>query len=125
MSRELILVILNDVRDYDNYFEAKYDCTSKIGFTSYQECSAAVRQLAYGVPGDLIDGYMRMSDSTCHEAMYRFCEDVIAVFGEYYLREPNMDDTARLLSINESRGFPRCIGVEELSFWLARTVQRA
>jgi hypothetical protein len=92
MSRELFLVILNIVRDYDDYFEAKYDYTGKIGFTSYRKCSAAVRQLAYGVSGDLIDDYMRMSESTCHEAMYRFCEDVIAVFGEYYLRETNMDD---------------------------------
>jgi hypothetical protein len=81
MSREL----LNCVIDYDDYFEAKYDCTGKIGFSSYQKCSAAVWQLAYGVTGDLIDDYMRMSESTCHEAMYGFCEDVIAVFGEYYL----------------------------------------
>jgi hypothetical protein len=49
--------------------------------------------------------------------MYRFCEDVIAVFGEYYLREPNMDDTARLLSINESRGFPRMLGSIECMHW--------
>jgi hypothetical protein len=110
MSRELFLVILNGVRDYDDYFEAKYDCTGKIGFTSYQKCSAAVRQLAYGVPGYLIDDYMRMSESTCHEAMYRFCEDVIAVFEEYNMREPNMDDTAWLLSIKESRGFPGMLG---------------
>jgi hypothetical protein len=60
MSRELLLVILNSVRDYDDYFEAKYDCTGKIGFTSYQKCFAAVQQLTYGVPGDLIDDYMRM-----------------------------------------------------------------
>jgi hypothetical protein len=49
--------------------------------------------------------YMRMSGSTCYEAMYQFCEDVIAVFGEYYLREPNTNDTARLLSINESNAW--------------------
>jgi hypothetical protein len=70
MSRELLLVVLSSVREYDDYFEAKYDCTGKIGFSSYQKCFATVRQLAYGVPGDLIDGYMRMSESTCHEAMY-------------------------------------------------------
>jgi hypothetical protein len=75
MARELFLVILNGVREYDDYFEAKYDC---IVFSSYQKCSVAVRQLAYGVPGDLIDDYMRMSESTCHEAVYQFCEDVIA-----------------------------------------------
>jgi hypothetical protein len=117
MFIELFLVILNGVRDYNDYFEAKYDCTSKIGFTSYQKCFAAVWQLAYGVPGDFIDDYMRMSESICHEAMYRFCEDVIAVFGEYYLREPNMDDTARLLSINESRGFPGMLGNIDCMHW--------
>jgi hypothetical protein len=117
MSRELFLIILNGVRDYDDYFEAKYDCTGKIGFSSYQKCSAAVRQLAYGVPGDLIDDYICMSESTCHEDMYWFCEDVIAVFGKYSLREPNMDDTARLLSINESRGFPGMLGSIDCMHW--------
>jgi hypothetical protein len=117
MSRELFLVILNGIRGYDDYFEVKYDCTGKIGFTSYQKCSAAVRQLAYEVPGDLIDDYMCMSESTCHEAMYRFCEDVIVMFGKYYLREPNMDDTARLLSINESRGFSGMLGSIDCMHW--------
>jgi hypothetical protein len=64
--------------------------------------------------------------------MYQFCEDVIAVFGKYYLREPNVKDTANLLSINESRGFPgmlesilHAFAVEDMSFWLARAVQTA
>jgi hypothetical protein len=110
MSKEPFLVILNGVRDYDDYFEVKYDCTNKIGFSFYRKCYAAIRQLAYGLPGDLIDDYMRMSESTCHDAMYQFSEDVIVVFGEYYLREPNTNDTARLLSINESRWFPEMLG---------------
>jgi hypothetical protein len=122
MSRELFLVILNGVRDYDDYFEAKYDCTGKISFSSYQKCSAAVWQLAYRVPGDLIDDYICMRKSICNEAMYRFCEDVIAVFGEYYLREPNMDDTARLLSINESRGFPGILAALTACIGSGRTV---
>jgi hypothetical protein len=41
--------------------------------------------------------------------MYRFCEAVNVVFGEYYLREPNTDDTAHLLSINKSSGFMGCL----------------
>jgi hypothetical protein len=117
MSRELFLVILNGVREYDDYFEAKYDYTGKIVFSSYQKCSTAVRHLAYGVRGDLIDDYMRMSESTCHEAMHRFCEDVIAVFGDYYLREPNIADTTRLLSINESRGFSGMPGNTDCMHW--------
>jgi hypothetical protein len=41
--------------------------------------------------------------------MYQFCEDVIAMFGKYYMREPNTDDTAHLLSINEIRCLPGCL----------------
>ena len=37
--------------------------------------------LAYEVPGDLIDEYVRMSESTCLESLYKFCKAVIAVFG--------------------------------------------
>jgi hypothetical protein len=40
--------------------------------------------LAYGVAGDLVDEYMRMSESTCIEAMYNFCRAIISVFGEVY-----------------------------------------
>jgi hypothetical protein len=58
-----------------------------------------------------------MSESTCHEAMYRFCEDVIAVFSEYYLRELNMDGIARFLSINESRGFSGMLGSIDCMHW--------
>jgi hypothetical protein len=51
-----------------------------------------------------------MSESTCIEAMYMFCSVVIVVFGKLYLREPTTEDTARLLSINEKRGFPGMLG---------------
>ena len=66
--------------------------------------------LAYGVPGDLIDEYVRMSESTCLASLYRFCKAVVAVFGPEYLREPNEADTARLLAINAEGGFPGMLG---------------
>jgi hypothetical protein len=49
--------------------------------------------------------------------MYWFSEDVIAVFGKYYLREPNTRDTAHLFSINESRGFPKMLGSIDCMHW--------
>jgi hypothetical protein len=73
--------------------------------------------LAYGVAGDLIDEYMRLSESTCIEAMYNFCQAVISVFGEVYLQESNMEDTQRLLSINEKRGFPSILGSIDCMHW--------
>jgi hypothetical protein len=105
MSRTFFLEILGGVRAYDEYFESKLDATGKVGLSSYQKCFSYIRELAYEVPCDLVDEYIRTSESTCLEAMYRFCSAVIAVFGKLYPREPNTEDTTRLLSINEKRGF--------------------
>jgi hypothetical protein len=66
--------------------------------------------LADGVAIYLVDEYICMSESTCIEAMYNFCRVITVVFGEVYLREPNLEDTQRLLSINEKRGFPGMLG---------------
>lgn len=95
---------------YDDYFICKEDALGKIGFSSYQKCTAAIRMLAYGIPDDLVDEYVRMSESTCLESMYRFCKAVVAVFGPEYLREPNAADTTRLLAINADMGFPGMLG---------------
>jgi hypothetical protein len=73
MSRKLFLKIMHEVRCYDDYFYLKKDATSKLGFTSYQKCTLAIRILAYWVFGDLVDEYIRMSDSTWLESMYRLC----------------------------------------------------
>ena len=110
MAKHLFMRILEGVRLYDDYFEAQPDATSNYGFSSYQECIAAIRMLAYGVADDLVDEYLRMSESTCLESMYRFCKVVVQVFGLEYLREPDVEDTARRLSINESRGIPEMLG---------------
>jgi hypothetical protein len=58
-----------------------------------------------------------MSETTYLEPMYKFCKAVILVFGTVYLREPIVADTARLLSINEGRGFPGMIGTIDHMHW--------
>jgi len=77
MSRKVFLRIKHGVKTYDDYFQLKRDATGKLGFTSYQKCTAAVRMLAYGVAGDLANEYLRMGESTCLESMYRFCRAVV------------------------------------------------
>jgi hypothetical protein len=47
MSRMLFLEILDGVMEYDNYSEAKLISTSKVGFSSYKKCSAAIWHLAH------------------------------------------------------------------------------
>jgi hypothetical protein len=59
--------------------------------------------LAYGVIGDLIVEYLRMSETTCLESMYKICKAVIAVFHTVYLREPTVEDNSRQFSIKGKR----------------------
>ena len=81
MSRKLFLRIVNSIREFDNYFKSKKDCTGTLGFTSIQKCTTAMRMLAYGAPGDSLDDYGRMAESTTIECFYKFCMVVVAVFG--------------------------------------------
>jgi hypothetical protein len=47
--------------------------------------TSAIRLLAYGIAGDLVDEYVRLSVPTCLDLMYRFYSAVVVVFGEEYL----------------------------------------
>ena len=44
MSTRLFKRIREEVAAYDDYFIAKPDACGKLGFTSYQKCSAALRK---------------------------------------------------------------------------------
>ncbi|XP_051229440.1 uncharacterized protein [Lolium perenne] len=106
MNKDMFLKIVHDVTEYDTYFTAKKDCTGLWGFTSIQKCTVAIRCLAYGAPPDTANDYLRMTESTCTETLYRFCRAVVAVFGKDYLRAPRADDTDQILQKNAARGFP-------------------
>ncbi|KAK1619277.1 hypothetical protein QYE76_024794 [Lolium multiflorum] len=47
ISRDMFVVILRGVRDYDPYFQCMPDAADKLGFTFYQKCSTATRILSY------------------------------------------------------------------------------
>jgi hypothetical protein len=88
-----------------------------VGFFSLQKCTAALRMLAYGAPGDAQDDYIRMPESTAMECMSRFCRAVVSVFGSDYLRTHNKEDTACILAQNAERGFPGILGSIDFMHW--------
>ena len=73
--------------------------------------------LAYGVPADALDEYIRIGESTALEALRNFVVAVVEVFGPEYLRMPNEQDTTILLAIGASRDFLGMLGFIDCMYW--------
>jgi hypothetical protein len=105
MRRHVFDRLVDVVQQVDPYFIQRLNCAGEIGLSALQKVVVDVCILAYGIPADVIDEYVRIGESTTHEALKHFCTAIQTVFGPYYLRAPNAADIARLLQVGESRGF--------------------
>jgi hypothetical protein len=85
MRKNVFDRLYHGVWSFDDYTILK-DTVGRIGFSSYQKCTAALRMLAYGMTDDSRDEYLRKSESTCRDVMVRFATAVVEVFGPQYLR---------------------------------------
>ena len=92
MRRELFLRIFEGVREQDSWFEQKIDALGKKGLHPLQKVVAAFRILAYGSSYDMVDEYVRISESSASDCLDHFCSAVDAKFGAEYLRSPTMED---------------------------------
>ncbi|XP_021763762.1 uncharacterized protein LOC110728417 [Chenopodium quinoa] len=110
MRKHVFERLLNAVTQHDPWFQQRRDAAGRLGLSPLQKCTAAVRQLAYGCASDVCDEYVRISEETSRLALQKFTEGVINLFGDQYLRRPNIADMERLLRIGEERGFPGMIG---------------
>ncbi|KAG6498883.1 hypothetical protein ZIOFF_038633 [Zingiber officinale] len=61
-----------------------------------------------------MDGYVRIGETTTIKSMKFFDKAVISIFGDEYLRSPNCNDIARLLTVGEKRRFPSMLGSIDL-----------
>ena len=104
MNRGLFNQIVIVVRAFDPWFKLNKDAVGTIGFSSLQKCTATIRMLAYGAPTDVVDEYLRMSESTIITSMYRFCRALVGAFGPQNLRGPNEEETTQILEQNAARG---------------------
>ncbi|XP_047309860.1 uncharacterized protein LOC124913310 [Impatiens glandulifera] len=105
------------VEAHEPYFQQKRNSTGKLGLSSLQKITAALRMLSYGVTTDFMDEYIRIRETTTIKSLRYFVESVIDIFGPIYLRKPNSKDITRLLKIGEVRGFPRMLGSIDCMHW--------
>ncbi|KAF5464601.1 hypothetical protein F2P56_014670 [Juglans regia] len=117
MHRNLFLRIHSAVEAHDDYFVQKRDASGRLGLSSLQKITAAIRMLAYGVTTDLMDEYVRIGESTARLSMKKFVKAIVSIFGGEYLRSPTNSDIARLLEVGQNRGFPEMLGSIDCMHW--------
>ena len=117
MRRSLFLPIQSAAEGHDDYFIEKRDSAQRLGFSSLQKITVALRMLAYGVTADFMDEYVRMGESTVMESLKKFVKAVVSIFSDEYLRSPNNEDIARLLEVGQSLGFPGMLGSIDCMHW--------
>nr|XP_051229481.1 uncharacterized protein LOC127347322 [Lolium perenne] len=117
MRRCLFVKIVNDCAVASDYFKRRRSAAGIMGFSGYQKISAVMQVLAYGIPADYTDEYLRIGQDTTTESVRRFAKLVIRLYGDVYLRAPNEEDTKRLMEMNEKRGWPGMLGSLDCMHW--------
>lgn len=107
-------------------FRMRRECTWELfivaarrkGLSPLQKCTAAIRQLAYGVSADHLDEYLHMGESTVIKCLFKFCGYVVELFGNRYLRRSNVNDVQRLLQMHDERhDFSGMLGSLDCMHW--------
>ncbi|XP_023767531.1 uncharacterized protein LOC111916130 [Lactuca sativa] len=110
--------IVEDVTRECSFFQQRYDARGTPGFTLLQKCTAAIHQLAYGIPPDALDESFRMSVRIARESLHFFCKTVIQIYGSKYLHKPTRNDILQLQAHHASvHGFPRMLGSLDCLHW--------
>ncbi|XP_052626641.1 uncharacterized protein LOC111918978 [Lactuca sativa] len=119
ISRNLFLRIARDLENNYEFFQLKWDARGKRGFTTFQKCTAALRQLAYDIAVNASDEYLKMSARTGREYTYLFCEYTIELYGDIYLRNPTKNDVEQLYVAHQAKhGFPGMLGSIDCIHWV-------
>ncbi|XP_021715948.1 uncharacterized protein LOC110683846 [Chenopodium quinoa] len=101
MRNHVFLRIMQTLEERHQFFQQRPDATGRLGATTLQKCTAAIRLLAYCGADDSVDDYLRISASLARDCLQHFVEGVVSYFNDEYLRRPNEEDLVRLLRDGE------------------------
>ncbi|GJZ60358.1 hypothetical protein Tco_0616174 [Tanacetum coccineum] len=100
MNRSLFTRIVRDLSANCPYFQEGCDALGKAGISALVKCTSAIRQ-------DSLDEYLQIGEKTSRDCLMHFCNGVIELYGEEYLRRPTQSDVEKLYAFHENKhGFP-------------------
>ena len=106
MKKPLFMHIVDRLSNEVQFFRQKKDALGRLGLSTLQKCTAAIRVLAYGTAADTVDEYLRLGESTTRKCVEHFVEGIINLFGDEYLRRPTPADLQRLVDLVSIMDFP-------------------
>ncbi|GKA63712.1 ALP1-like protein isoform X1, partial [Tanacetum coccineum] len=94
------------------------DVVGKAGISALVKCTSAIRQLAYAAVPDSLDEYLQIGEKISRDCLMHFCNGIIKLYGEEYLRRPTQTDVEKLYAFHENKhGFPGMIGIIDCTKW--------
>ncbi|GKB65019.1 ALP1-like protein isoform X1 [Tanacetum coccineum] len=110
--------IVRDLSANCPYFQEGCDAVGKASISALVKCTSAIRQLAYAAIPDSLDEYLQIGEKTSRDCLMHFCNGVIELYGEEYLRRPTQTDVEKLYAFHENKhGFPGMIGSIDCTKW--------
>ncbi|XP_070668223.1 uncharacterized protein [Malus domestica] len=106
-----------DPNSVNPYFRQKRDRAGRPNFSPHQMVTVALRMMASGSPANSMDETHGMSESTCLDTLEEFCDTIVQVYKDEYLRKPNQEDLNRLIHKAEDCGFPGMTGSLDYMHW--------
>ncbi|GKC97142.1 WAT1-related protein isoform X1 [Tanacetum coccineum] len=103
MNRSLFTRIVRDLSANCTYFQEGCDAVGKASISALVKCTSAIRQLAYAAVPDSLDEYLQISEKTYRDCLMHFCNGVIELYGEEYLRRPTQTDVEKLYAFHENK----------------------
>ncbi|GKC12573.1 protein translocase subunit SecA2, chloroplastic isoform X1 [Tanacetum coccineum] len=122
--RSLFTRIVRDLSDNFPYFQEGCDVVGKTGISALVKCNSAIRLLAYVAVPDSLDEYLQIDEKTSRDCLMHFCNGVIELYGEEYLRRPTQTDGKTLRFSQEQHGFPGSNDVKRIRYKQAHEAAR-
>ncbi|GJW62795.1 ALP1-like protein [Tanacetum coccineum] len=83
------------------------DVVGKAGIFPLVKCTSTIRQLAHDAVPDSLDEYLQISDKTSCDCLMAFCNGVMELYGDEFLRRPMQTAVKKPNAFHEEKhGFP-------------------